>query len=171
MKDADIGRRLKELFPQRAPEPDPAEGTLSAEESVDAGSISTKAAPDAETSPDAQASPVTQGVKRQLPRSLVVASILGEAVATTLLIVVLYWYSPSSLRNTYILYVSASFAGLALILLFAQWLLARRLAQTESLAHKRARQLTQASALMGDYQQDLEWTQQAARRRETTRPR
>ena len=167
MKDAESERRLEALFLQGAPERDPEEGTPRADQRPEHNRLSS----DTQVDNQIAASATQDTRRRRLLRVLIPASVLGEAAATAVLIIVLYRYSPPQLRSSYFLYISATLAGLALLLLFAQWLLARRLAQAEKLTQKRARQLNQASTLIREYQRDLEWTQEVARGRGPERPR
>jgi hypothetical protein len=149
-------RQLEALFSDSAPEPDPDPAATAApqrppeyrapREALPGSPVLEHTAPRTEV--DAGHAPILD--------VLLPLVVIGEAVAVLVLIVALYLSSPSPLQGGPSLLAAATFVGMTLVLLFVQWLLARRLIQVESLVRKRNRQLTQAATTIQRYKQQSE---------------
>jgi hypothetical protein len=148
-------RQLEALFSDSAPEPDPDQAAMASPQRPPEYRTPREALPTAPAPEQAPARTEDDAGHPPILDVLLPLVVIGEAVAVLVLIVTLYLSSPSPLQSGQSLLAAATFVGMTLVLLFVQWLLARRLVQVEHLIRKRNRQLTQAAATLQRYKQQF----------------
>jgi hypothetical protein len=148
-------RQLEALFSDSAPEPDPDQAAMAAPQRPPEYRAPGEALPGAPNLEHVALPAEDEAGHLRLLDVLLPLAVIGEAATVVILMVILYRSSPSPLRSSQSLFAAATFVGMTLVLLFVQWLLARRLAQVERLMRKRNRQLGQAVAAIQRYQQQL----------------
>ena len=148
-------RQLEALFSVSAPTPAPDQAAQSARQPVTAD-VAPLGMPSSIPVRERAVPTAGGGInRRQLLDLLLPIGVVGEAAAVIALVVMVYRSAPASLRGSQFLFAAVIFVGMTLLLLFVQWLLARRLVDVERLVQKRNRQLGQAVAAVQRYQQQL----------------
>jgi len=148
-------RQLEALFSDSAPEPDPDQAAMAAPQRPPESRAPREALPGAPVLEQAPPRAEDEAGHPPILDVLLPLVVIGEAATVLVLIATLYLSSPSPLQSAQSLLAAATFVGMTLVLLFVQWLLARRLAQVESLIRKRNRQLRQAAAAIQRYKQQF----------------